>query len=168
MGNSSSAPPRWARPLAAVLVVAFVGLAALAVAFFGRWNSARAADADRNGAMAAARQEAVNFVSVDAAHPKQSVQRVLDGATAQFKQEYAKGKDQVITLITQNKVQSTGQVLEAGVVSSDSGHATVLLVVDSTVKNSAQPTGQVRHYRIQMQMTHEHGAWKTSALEFVG
>jgi Mce-associated membrane protein len=94
--------------------------------------------------------------------------RVLDGATGQFRTEYAKGRDQVVSLIVQNKVKSSGQVLESGVVSSNSRHATVLLVVDSTVKNTAQPAGQVRHYRIQMQMSHEHGAWKASALEFVG
>jgi hypothetical protein len=44
----------------------------------------------------------------------------------------------------------------------------LLVVADSTVSNKATPTGQRRHYRMQLELRREGGRWLTSNLEFVG
>jgi Mce-associated membrane protein len=44
----------------------------------------------------------------------------------------------------------------------------VLVVADATVANTASPSGQVRNYRLQMDLVQQGGQWLTSAIEFVG
>jgi Mce-associated membrane protein len=62
---------------------------------------------------------------------------------------------------------SVGDVLEAGIVTSDSDSARVLVVVDSKVTNTATTGSQVRHYRMQLDLTRRGDRWLTSDLSFV-
>jgi Mce-associated membrane protein len=147
-----------------LLVALLVG----AVLLTGRVHGYGSQESRRQAALAAARQMAVNFTTLDYRHGKADLQRVLDGATGDFKQEFGNGFDQLGQIISRNQAVSQGQVLEAGLVSSDADSARVLVVADSTVSNKATPTGQRRHYRMQLDLRREGGRWLTSNLEFVG
>jgi Mce-associated membrane protein len=158
------------RPPWTLLATCLVLAAALAAAVFGgyRWYGDRALDEAREAALAAARQTAVNFVSVSASSVDRDLQRIVAGATGEFKDEFVRGQAQVRSAIVENKVESTGTVLRAGLVSGDRRSAVVLVAVDATVKNVKAPEGRPSHYRIQVDVTRDGGTWLVSRLQFVG
>jgi Mce-associated membrane protein len=118
--------------------------------------------------LAAARQEALNFTSIDYQHFDRDSQDVVAGATGDFKQQFSDQLKALHDLVTANKAVSAGQVLQAGIVTADEHSARVLVVADSKVVNTAAPGGQVRNYRLQMDLVDQAGRWLASSIEFVG
>jgi Mce-associated membrane protein len=165
-------PRRWRRPrwTTVAAAVAFAAVLAVAVLVGHRWYGDRALDKAHQQALAAARQESVNFVSVSASSVDRDLQRVVAGATGDFKDEFVRGQDQVRKAVVENNVQSTGTVLRTGLVSGGRHSAVVLVAVDATVKNVKAPDGRTSHYRIQVDVTRDagSGAWLVSRLQFVG
>ncbi|MFD6170536.1 hypothetical protein [Streptomyces coeruleorubidus] len=165
--------PRGLRPvrpgvLTAGLVAATVVTTALSLWMaFGLYQQ-READQRRQGILAAARQSALNFTSLDYRHYDRDSANVLAGATGEFKKQFTAQTDQLTKLVAQNKSVSQGQVLEAGIVRSDEDSARVLVVADSKVSNTAAPEGEARTYRLQLDLVHRDGRWLTSDVEFVG
>ena len=158
------------RALVALLVVLLAAALAGAGVYGHRWYVDRATDQARQDAVAAARQASVNFVSVSAASVDRDLQRIVAGATGDFKEEFTRGQAQVRTAVVENKVQSQGSVLRAGLVSGDRRHAVVLVAVDATVRNVKAPDGRPSHYRIQVDLVRDRdsGDWLVSRLQFVG
>ncbi|MER7377127.1 hypothetical protein [Streptomyces lanatus] len=126
------------------------------------------ADRHRQDILAAARQSALNFTSLDYRHYDRDSANVLSGATGDFKKQFTAQTEQLTELVRQNKSVSEGQVLEAGIVRSDANSARVLVVADSKVTNTAVPQGEARTYRLQLDLVHRDGRWLTSDVEFVG
>jgi Mce-associated membrane protein len=122
----------------------------------------------RQDILAAARQSALNFTSLDYRHYERDSAHVLEGATGEFKEQFAGQTEELTKLVARNKSVSEGQVLEAGLVRSDEDSARVLVVADSKVSNVAVPEGESRTYRLQLDLVLEDGRWLTSAVEFVG
>ncbi|WP_052310259.1 hypothetical protein [Streptomyces viridochromogenes] len=122
----------------------------------------------RQGVLAAARQSALNFTSLDYRHYDRDSANVLAGATGDFKKQFTAQTDQLTKLVDRNKSVSEGQVLEAGIIRSDENSARVLVVADSKVTNTAVPEGEARTYRLQLDLVHKDGRWLTSDVEFVG
>jgi Mce-associated membrane protein len=151
--------------LAVLLVAAFV-----AAGLFARgWYDQRQLDDARDGALAAARQATVNFVSISAATVDRDLKRISDGATGQFKDEFAQDTAQVRAAVMTNKVDSRGTILRAAVVSANLRSAVVLVAIDATVKNTSAPDGRLSHYRIQVNLSRgASGRWLVSQLQFVG
>ncbi|MCW3845073.1 hypothetical protein ONA70_33905 [Micromonospora yasonensis] len=170
--SAAAAPgtPGRGRALIALLVVLLAAALAGAGVYGHRWYVDRATDQAHREAVAAARQAAVNFVSVSAASVDRDLQRVTAGATGDFKDEFTRGQAQVRAAVVANKVQSHGSVLRAALVSGDRRHAVVLVAVDATVKNVKAPDGRPSHYRIQLDLTWDgdSGEWLVSKLQFVG
>jgi Mce-associated membrane protein len=169
----SSLPPhearRW-RLVAAILLVALV-VTVVATGMLGRrWYDQQQLDTARQQALAAARQTTVNFVSISAGSVDRDLQRIADAATGQFKDEFTRDTAQVRAAVVANKVESSGSVLRAAVVSADKGSAVVLVAIDATVKNTSAPTGRLSHYRIQVNLVRDAhtGHWLVSQLQFVG
>ncbi|GGU17523.1 hypothetical protein GCM10010244_50160 [Streptomyces coeruleorubidus] len=154
--------------MTAGLVAATVVTTALSLWLaFGLYQQ-READQRRQGILAAARQSALNFTSLDYRHYDRDSANVLAGATGEFKKQFTAQTDQLTKLVAQNKSVSQGQVLEAGIVRSDEDSARVLVVADSKVSNTAAPEGEARTYRLQLDLVHKDGRWLTSDVEFVG
>jgi Mce-associated membrane protein len=60
-------------------------------------------------------------------------------------------------------------VLEAALVpGADRDSASALVVVDATVTNVSAPKGQLRHYRIRVDLVKVSDAWRVTTLKFVG
>jgi Mce-associated membrane protein len=150
-------------------VVLLAGLVATGL-FAKRWYDQSQLAAARDGAVAAARQTAVNFVSISASTVDRDLQRIADGATGDFKDEFTKDQNQVKSAVVTNKVDSKGTVLRAGLVSANRHTVVVLLAVDATVKNTSAPDGRLSHYRIEMTMSRDahSGHWLVAQLQFVG
>ncbi|MEV4755871.1 hypothetical protein AB0J86_12265 [Micromonospora sp. NPDC049559] len=160
-------PSRAQLPTLALVLVLCAALATAGV-FGYDWYQARALDRAHQQALAAAKQTTVNFVSISAASVDRDLQRILGGATGEFKEQFGNGQAQVRAAVVENKVDSRGSVLRAGLVSGDRRTAVVLVAIDATVKNTNSPDGRAAHYRIQVDMTNESGKWLVSRLQFVG
>ncbi len=154
------------RLLGLVLLAALVGTGVVAK----QWYDGRQDGAARQAALAAARQETTNFVSISASTVDSDMQRIADGATGDFKDEFTRDMGQVRAAVVGNKVTSVGTVLRAAVVSADRRTAVVLVAVDATVKNASAPDGRLSHYRIQVSLAHDAKSerWLVSQLQFVG
>jgi Mce-associated membrane protein len=158
----SALPPLW--PMVAALALA-LGL----LTWSGlRWWDARQVENAHEAALTAARQATVNFVTISASSVDSDLQRVVDGATGDFKSEFTQDMAQVRQAVVENQVASTGEVLRAGVVSGDRHSAVVLVAVDASVKNTGAPDGRLLHYRIQVDLVLDHDRWLVSKLSFVG
>jgi Mce-associated membrane protein len=154
----------------ALLVVVMCAALAGAVVFGSRWYGDRTLDRAHQQALAAAKQATVNFVSVSASSVDRDLQRIVDGATGDFQDEFTRGRPQVRATIVENKVESRGTVLRAALVSGGRNAAVVLVAIDATVRNSKSPEGRASHYRIQVAVAHDAGTgrWLVSRLQFVG
>jgi Mce-associated membrane protein len=153
----------------ALAVVAAAALAA-AVVLGLRWNSDRTLNQAHEQALAAAKQTTVNFVSVSASTVDRDLQRIVDGATGDFRDEFTRGQAQVRSAVVENKVDSHGTILRAALVSGDRHSAVVLVAIDAIVKNVKTPNGRASHYRIQVDVGRDpdSGRWLVSRLQFVG
>jgi Mce-associated membrane protein len=153
-----------------LLVLSVLGLLLVAVLALLGWQlrGYAALDDRREDVLRAARQSALNLTSIDHESFDQDVARVLEGATGAFRADFEARSDDLRTVLEENEVVSRGKVLEAGLVRSDARTATALVVVDSTVRNTAAPEGRVNTYRMRLQLELRDGRWRTSMLEFVG
>ncbi|MFI1167996.1 hypothetical protein ACH4UM_31465 [Streptomyces sp. NPDC020801] len=156
------------RVLLAGLVAATVLVTALSGWLGVRLADQRTAEQRRQDVLAAARQSALNFTSLDYRHYAQDSRNVLQGATGDFRKQFAAQTAELTKLVARNKSVSEGQVLEAGIVRCDEHAARVLVVADSKVTNTAVPEGQARTYRLQLDLVRRGGRWLTSDVEFVG
>jgi Mce-associated membrane protein len=161
---------KWWRDVNVVLGLALVLAVVLAVVSGLRWQDQRAAERGRQEALAAAKQAAVNFVSISVSTVDSDMQRIIDGATGEFKEEYEGNKATFRTQIVENKASSTGTVLRAAILSSDSDSAVVLVALDATITNVNSPDGKLSHYRMQLDLALDAGSgrWLVSRLDFVG
>lgn len=162
--------PRRRGPSRAVALLSLLCLvlAATAVGLGLALREQREEQRARAAALAAARQEAVNLTSIDHRQLDRDLQRVLDGATGAFKEDFAARSDDLRQLLTENQVVSEGSVLEAGLVRASGRRATALVVVDSTVRNTAETEGSTRNYRVQVDLVRNGSRWLVSSLQFVG
>ncbi|MEV6999455.1 hypothetical protein AB0N62_17425 [Streptomyces sp. NPDC093982] len=163
MGKTASG-----RAMSVALATATVVVTALTIWLALGLYAQREADQHRQALLAAARQSALNFTSLDYRHYDRDSANVLAGATGDFKKQFAAQTEQLTQLVATNKSVSEGQVLEAGIVRSDENSARVLVVADSKVTNTAAPQGEARTYRLQLDLVHRDGRWLTSDVEFVG
>ncbi|ATW52929.1 hypothetical protein CGZ69_29715 [Streptomyces peucetius subsp. caesius ATCC 27952] len=159
---------RRGRALPATLAVATVAATALSGWLCVEVYEQRAQTQRHQDILAAARQSALNFTSLDYRHYDRDSKNVLKGATGDFEEQFASQTAELTKLVASNKSVSEGQVLEAGIARADERSARVLVVADSKVTNSAAPEGQSRTYRLQLDLVLERGRWLTSNVEFVG
>jgi Mce-associated membrane protein len=155
-----------------VLLVALVATAGY-VAVRGRAEDpgavpAAAVSREYDDITAAARQETEAFLTVDYKHMDPAVNRVLAGATGQFKKEYRKAEVKLRSDARQSRATSRGRVRAVGIGDLGGGSATVYVAADGIVSNDN--TGhkpQPRHYRFQLNMTKVGRRWLTADLRSV-
>jgi Mce-associated membrane protein len=117
---------------------------------------------------AAARAEALAFLTVDHTDMDPLIDAVLAGATGDFAEQYASQRDTLTSEAIRTRATSTGEVVALGVGDLDDDSATVLVAANSTVTNkSTGAEGQVRYYRLRLDLVREGGRWLTSNVQFV-
>ncbi len=161
---------------AALLVVAAVrvhdddsGPTSLPVKGVAELDEASATEQQRNtDILAAASKEATAFVNIRYDTAQESIDAVMAGATGDFRDQYSKATEALITVLQGNKSIRTGEVIWAGVVAQDPDSATVILATTGTVQNKQTGKDPVaENYRIQMDLVVEKGRWLTNDLQFV-
>lgn len=155
-----------------VLDLALVALAVvLGVAVLLTWRATPDTATDRDaadGPGAAAGAEVVAFLEVDHTDMDAVTRRVLDGATGGFREEYAAGRDRLVTRVEQREAVVEASLRAVGVVEQSSTDAEVLVAADSRVTD--RETGDEpleRRDRLRLGLERVDGRWLVSRLEYV-
>lgn len=153
----------WA--LVALVVLATVVLAATR----GRaWYDARQVQQAQREALAAGRQLAVNFATLDYRKVDADTDRVKQGATGEFLDSYTTSLTDLRKVVTDNRSTSRVERAEAALVSGDRDSAQVIVGVVAPTSNTNAPDGETKTYRIKLGLREVGGTWKVERLEFVG
>lgn len=118
---------------------------------------------------AAARQSVINLMSIDYNTADDSVQRVLDGSTGKFRDNFAETSDDFVRALQEEKVITTATVNAAAVESMTADSAVVLVSATSRRAGAKAPQDQQqpRVWRIVLTLRHDGGQIKMSSVEFV-
>ncbi|KAA9160487.1 hypothetical protein FPZ12_016765 [Amycolatopsis acidicola] len=144
--------------VAAVILGAILGSAAL---------KSRRTDSDRAAALASAKQEVINLLTISGQTVDTDVRSLLDGATGQFKSDFAGQQDTFVNVVKQQQVISTGDIKSAGIVSLSGDSAKALVAGHATVKNTQSPQGEERNYRLSVDLRRSGDRWLVAQVEFV-
>jgi len=135
------------------------------------WQHSRSVRQDRLSAefAAAARQGVVNLMSIDYQTAQETVQRVLDGSTGQFRENFAGTAEDFVAALQQEKVTTRATVNDAAV-ESIAGDSAVVLVSATSLREgpqAPQEQRQPRVWRVVVNLQREGEAIKISGVEFV-
>jgi Mce-associated membrane protein len=154
----------WQVGLLALVVVALLAVAGnrgLA------WQDERQRTIDEKDAAAAATAEVEGLIEVSGATSKEDLDKLLDGATAEFRAELEAQAGRLRNALSKNKVTATGHVTSTGVVKLEDGRATVIVAAAGTVENDKTAKAEPRNYRLRVDLQQDDERWLVSGLEFV-
>jgi Mce-associated membrane protein len=156
------------RLVAAALAALVAGLAVWAT-ILGLDVRAREGKADRQDAIRqAARQEAVNLVTIDYRNAQQDVDRVLSGTTGEARDQWAQLSKQFVDQIAKAQATSTVQSdPKVGIMAMDDDSAEVIVSVSSVVSSPKVQQGTPRNFRFSMNLARTDGRWLVSKLGLV-
>lgn len=154
--------------LAMLLGVAIVVVLATLVGWYGfRVHQAHQAQAQRSLLLQAARQGAMNLTTIDWQHADADVQRILDGATGQFHDDFASRSGPFVDVVKKAKSITVGTVTEAGLESETADTAQALVAVTVTTSNSGTTQPEPRGWRLRVFVQEVGDQAKVSNVEFV-
>ena len=156
--------PGRAMLLGLAVVVVLAGL----VGWFGyRAHQSQQAQAQRSQFIQAARLGALNLTTIDWQRADADVHRILDSATGEFYDDFAKRSQPFIDLVKQAKSISVGTVSEAGLESQTADSAQVLVAVSVTTSYNGAPQPDPRGWRMRISVQKVGDQAKVSNVEFV-
>jgi Mce-associated membrane protein len=161
------AAPNVATALTIAVVVAICGL--LGVSGWMAWHHHNVLQKRQRAAayVAAARQGVVNLTSLDFNKAKEDVQRVLDTATGEFRDDFQKRAEDFESVVKDSKAVTEGSVAAAAVESMNNDSAVVLVLANERVTNIAGAKDQPRTFRFRVSVVHDGDQLKLSKVEFV-
>lgn len=124
----------------------------------------------RAAALAAGRQLAINFVTMDYRTFDSYGNQVLNGASGSFHTDYAAKLADLKKVVVANRTSSTVKQVEAGLVSSDGDSAEVIVGLVAPTSNTASPKAVDKTYRLRLSLHRTSSAnspWKVISLDFV-
>lgn len=162
------AKPKRVRRLAAVVgLILVVALSALVGWLVVRTHRATAVDERQSQIVQAARQGALNLTTIDWQRADADVQRILDSATGEFYDDFARRSAPFIKVVKEAKSTSTGTITEAGLESESGDSAQVLVAVAVKTSNVGAPDQQPREWRMRLAVQKVGDVMKVSNVEFV-
>ena len=155
---------RLALVIGLVIVVALAGLAG----WLGfRAYQSQQADEQRTLFVQTGRQVALNLTTIDFRQADADVQRILDGATGQFYDNFSQRSRPFIDVVVRAQSVSVGTVTEAGLESQSGEGAQVLVAVTVNTSNAGAPEPQSRLWRMRLSVQKVGDDAKVSNVEFV-
>lgn len=157
--------PAIAAATAVILICAFAGLSAYMV---GQHRDATKHQRREAAFVAGAKQSVLKMISLDFNRAKEDVQRVIDGSTGEFKDDFQQRANDFITVVTQSKAVTEGTVNAAALESINGNSAKVLVSATSQVTN-APPGKDVPPlaWRLRVTVSEVGGQYKMSKVEYV-
>jgi Mce-associated membrane protein len=153
--------------LGAAAVVAIVGLLGASGWMFWRHQNVVHERQQAAAYIATARQGVVNLTSLDFNKSKQDVQRILDSATGDFRDQVQKTAEDFASVVKDTKAVAEGTVSAAAVESMNRDSAVVLVLANERVTNAAGAKDQPRTFRFRVSVVHDGDQLKLSKVEFV-
>jgi Mce-associated membrane protein len=160
-------------PLSADRLAPVIGLVVVvALAGVAGWLGFRAyeshqADQQRRLFVQVGRQAAVNLATIDFHQADADVQRILDGATGQFYDNFSQRSQPFIDVLVRAQSQSVGTVTEAGLESHSGDEAQVLVSVTVRTSNAGAPEQEPRLWRMRLSVQKVGDEAKVSNVDFV-
>ena len=148
-------------------LVAVVALGALCGWLGYRSYQARQAEQLQQQLVQVGRQGAINLTTIDFQHAEGDVQRILDSATDQFYDDFAKRSQPFIDVVKQAQSKSVGTVTEAGLESVTGNEGQVLVAVTVQTSNRGATEQQPRSWRMRLTVKKSGDEAKVSKVEFV-
>jgi Mce-associated membrane protein len=144
----------------------------VALAVLVGWLGFRAYQSDEGRAqrsqfLEAARQTALNLTTIDWQKAESDVQRILDGATGEFHDDFAKRSQPFIDVVKQSRSTAVGTITEAGLESETAGTALVLVAVNVKTSNAGGPEQDSHAWRMRISVRQVGHQAKVSNVEFV-
>ena len=156
-----------AKILSAAAIVAICGLLGVSGWMLWRHHTVQVERQRSAAYTAAARQGVVNLTSLDFNKAKEDVQRVLDSATGEFRDDFARRADDFASVVKDSKAVTQGSVKAAAVESMSKDSAVVLLLGNERITNSAGAKGDPRVFRFRVTVTRDGDQLKISKVEYV-
>ncbi|GEM_PF-976316 len=132
------------------------------------WWEERHLDQAHAAALAAGRQLAINFTTLDYRTVDADAGRVKAGATGDFLASYTDSWTSLKSLVVQNRTVSKVQTAEAALESGDLDSAQVIVGVVAPTSNTSIPAGENKTYRMKLGLRLVGSQWKVASLDFVG
>jgi Mce-associated membrane protein len=157
-------PVRRATLFGLAVVVALGGL----TGWLGfRAHQSQQAQAKRSQFLQVARQGALNLTTIDWQHADADVRRILDGATGEFYDDFAKRSQPFIDVLRQAKATTVGKITEAGLESETPGSAQALVAVSVQTSNAGESDPVPRAWRMRITVQRVGDQVKVSNVGFV-
>jgi len=136
-------------------LAAATALATLLCWFGFRVHNEQQEQSQRNQFLQVARQAALNLTTIDWRHADADVHRILDSATGEFHNDFAKRSQPFIEVLQEAKASTVGTITEAALESqtSDTARALVVVSVQTSNAGAAEPVPRVWRIRITVQRT---------------
>lgn len=148
------------------LVLALVLVAAAVWLVFER-NAALERDTQRNAFVQTARQTVLNLTTIKPDTAKDDVDRILAGASGEFKSEFDGREDPFVSVVKQAGVTTVGKIIESGFESQDGDTARVLVAARADVSTPDGSENGPRDFRMRVTVTDNDGTMTASKVEFV-
>ena len=148
-------------------LVAVVALTALTGWLGYRTYQSHQAEAQRNLFLQVGRQGAVNLTSINWEQADADVQRILDGATGTFYDDFQQRAKPFVEVVKQAQSKSEGSISSAGLESESEDGAQVLVAVTVKTSNAGAPEQQPRAWRMRISVQKVGDEAKVSNVEFV-
>ena len=146
------------------MVVVLAGL----VGWLGfRVYQSHQAQAQRSQFLQVARQGALNLTTIDWQHAEDNVHRILDGATGEFYDDFAKRSQPFIEVLKQAQAKTVGTITEAGLESETTDSAQALVAVSVQTSNAGEPEQVPRAWRMRINVQKVGDQVKVSDVGFV-
>lgn len=157
------------RPSLAAVVCVLLMVLCIGTAGYLGWHQYQQQQITAAGdaALEAAKDYAVVLTTLDAKHIDDNYRKSLDGATGEFKDAYSQGANQLRQVLIDNKASGTGIVVAAAVKSATPDRVEVLMFVDQSITNAANPSPRIDRNRIDMTMDKVGGRWLASKVEIL-
>jgi Mce-associated membrane protein len=114
-----------------------------------------------------ARQGALNLTTIDWQHAEADVHRILDGATGEFYDDFAKRSQPFIDVLKQAQAKTVGTITEAGLESETSDSAQALVAVSVQTSNAGEVEQVPRAWRMRINVQKVGDQVKVSNVGFV-
>lgn len=158
-------PTAASKVAAVLLIIGFAAFSTYAVLHHRdavRYQQRQAAYVD------GAKQGVTNMISLDYTKAQEDVQRVIDSATGEFKDDFKNRAKDFIAVVEQSKAVTEGTINGAAVESMKGASAVVLVSATSRVTNSPPGKDQPpRMWRLRVTIADVGGQYKMSKVEYV-
>ncbi len=164
-GPASGAPDRdirrWVTRTAVLVLVLAAVLAGLGV-LIGLDGDQHSRPADGSAARVVAERVAVTLASGTEADVPRRVEELKTLSTGEFRTQLDSTGQTWQAILQQGKVDSRGTVVAVGLERLDTDRADVLIALTASIRSTAAPRPDARHYRLAVELRRADDGWRAA------